>query len=186
MEHIEDEEQALCGNLSQDFLIAENNDDLMANNNDNPAGEESKWWDSESQNLLDSQQLVEGLSLCDDLLRSQSPGRNETENEEFNGKPCLSDYSRLGPECLKKDLEACQELVLDPANIELDTPPDFRLSQLVSDVFCLLSVLLDASFTSNLLSFSPSFLVPNSEFICLSTSVSTSEELVLGAKETSF
>ncbi|KAL2508391.1 Suppressor of GAMMA RESPONSE 1 [Forsythia ovata] len=31
---------------------------------------------------------------------------------------------------LKKDLEECQDLVLDPANIELDTPPDFWLSHL--------------------------------------------------------
>ncbi|PSR91201.1 NAC domain-containing protein [Actinidia chinensis var. chinensis] len=28
------------------------------------------------------------------------------------------------------DLEECQDLVLDPANLELDTTPDFRLSQL--------------------------------------------------------
>nr|APB08589.1 NAC [Rhododendron molle] len=131
MGHFEDEEQAVCGNPNfQDSLMAENHADLTTDNTDNPTGEEPKWWDSESQNLLDSQQLVEGLSLCDDLLRSQSPGRDEYINGEFNGKPCLSDYSRLGPECLKKDLEACQDLALDPANIELDTPPDFRLSQL--------------------------------------------------------
>ncbi|KAI8001118.1 SUPPRESSOR OF GAMMA RESPONSE 1 [Camellia lanceoleosa] len=102
----------------------------MVENNDNQNGQDPKWWDSESQNLLDSQQLVEGLSLCDELLRSQSPYRDGNENEELKGKPCLSDYAHLGPEFLKKDLEACQDLVLDPANIELDTPPDFRLSQL--------------------------------------------------------
>ncbi|KAI7727495.1 hypothetical protein M8C21_001511 [Ambrosia artemisiifolia] len=98
-------------------------------NNDSQGGEESKWWDSESQYILDSQQLVEGLSLCDEFLQSQSPQR-DVENQEPNGKPRLADYAHLGPENLKKDLEACQDLVLDPANLELDTPPDFRLSQL--------------------------------------------------------
>ncbi|KAK1423167.1 hypothetical protein QVD17_18462 [Tagetes erecta] len=97
-------------------------------NNDSQGGE-VKWWDSESQYLLDSQQLVEGLSLCDEFLQSQSPQR-DVENEEPNGKPRLADYAQLGPESLKKDLEACQNLVLDPANLELDTPPEFRLSQL--------------------------------------------------------
>lgn len=101
------------------------------NNNDEEDGqngEETKWWDSESQYLLDSQQLVEGLSLCDEFLQSQSPQRNE--NQESKGKPRLSDYAHLGSESLKKDLQDCQELVMDPANLELDTPPDFRLSQL--------------------------------------------------------
>ncbi|CAM8948221.1 unnamed protein product [Rhodiola kirilowii] len=104
----------------------------MTDYNDINAGEGKKWWDSESQNLLDSQQLVEGLSLCDDLLRSQSPCRDFAvpEPQKPNGKPCLSDYAVLGPEDLKRDLEECQKLVLDPANIEIDTPPDFRLSQL--------------------------------------------------------
>ncbi|GMN38820.1 hypothetical protein TIFTF001_008049 [Ficus carica] len=95
--------------------------------------EDPKWWDSESQNLLDSQQLVEGLSLCDDLLQSQSPNRDGDADENgqpLKVKPKLADYAQLGPEDLKKDLEECQNLVLDPANIELDTPPDFRLSQL--------------------------------------------------------
>lgn len=99
-------------------------------NNDSQGGEEVKWWDSESQYLLDSQQLVEGLSLCDEFLQSQS--QRDDENQEPNGKPRLADYAQLGPESLKKDLEACQNLVLDPANIDIDTPPEFRLSQLVS------------------------------------------------------
>lgn len=101
--------------------------------NDSQGGEESKWWDSESQYILNSQQLVEGLSLCDEFLQSQSPQRGvENEKQESTGKPRLADYAHLGPENLKKDLEACRDLVLDPANLELDTPPDFRLSQLVS------------------------------------------------------
>ncbi|KAL7608740.1 hypothetical protein Lser_V15G11841 [Lactuca serriola] len=90
----------------------------------NDEGQEAKWWDSESQYLLDSQQLVEGLSLCDEFLQSQP------ENQESKGKPRLSDYAHLGSENLKKDLEECQGLIMDPANLELDTPPDFRLSQL--------------------------------------------------------
>ncbi|KAL3510859.1 hypothetical protein ACH5RR_030260 [Cinchona calisaya] len=98
---------------------------------DDDAGEKREWWDSESQYLLDSQQLVEALSLCDEFLQSQSPNRDGTKNDqELKSKPRLSDYARLGPEHLKKDLEECQDLILDPANLELDTPPDFRLSQL--------------------------------------------------------
>ncbi|XP_057485141.1 SUPPRESSOR OF GAMMA RESPONSE 1-like isoform X2 [Actinidia eriantha] len=129
--HIEDEVEAAFEEPNhQDSLMVENHTDLAADNNDNQTGKEPKWWDSESQNLLDSQQLVEGLSLCDELLRSQSPGRDGNESGELERKPCLSDYAHLGRENLKKDLEACQDLVLDPANIELDTPPDFRLSQL--------------------------------------------------------
>ncbi|KAL2508424.1 NAC domain-containing protein 8 [Forsythia ovata] len=50
--------------------------------------------------------------------------------EEQNCKTHLSNYARLGPDDLKKDLEECQDLVLDLANIELDTPPDFWLSHL--------------------------------------------------------
>lgn len=113
-------------NVDENQVEEENDVDGQLEVNDD--GQETKWWDSESQYLLDSQQLVEGLSLCDEFLQSQSPQR--TENQESKGKPRLSDYAHLGPENLKKDLEDCQELVMDPANLELDTPPDFRLSQL--------------------------------------------------------
>ena len=107
--------------------------DQQDDKTDNDAGEKREWWDSESQYLLDSQQLVEALSLCDEFLRSQSPNRDGDKNEqELKPKPRLADYAHLGPEHLKKDLEECQDLVLDPVNLELDTPPDFRLSQLVS------------------------------------------------------
>lgn len=115
------------------LLCAEGLADKEEDKIDNDAGEERKWWDSESQYLLDSQQLVEDLSLCDEFLQSQSPARDGTKNDqERKSKPRLADYAQLGPEHLKKDLEECQDLVLDPANLELDTPPDFRLSQLVS------------------------------------------------------
>ncbi|KAL0538778.1 hypothetical protein IC582_022936 [Cucumis melo] len=103
----------------------------VIDDNDNHIEEEPKWWEGESQNILDSQQLVEALSLCDDLLQSQSPPRDINFNHGASGsKSCFSEYAKLGPEDLKKDLEECQNLVLDPANIELDTPPEFRLSQL--------------------------------------------------------
>ncbi|CAN0876507.1 SUPPRESSOR OF GAMMA RESPONSE 1 [Linum grandiflorum] len=100
-------------------------------NNEEFVVEDTNWWDSESQNLLDSQQMVEGLSLCEDFLRSQSPSRDGNGDPIPDEKSGLSSqYAKLGGEDLKKDLEECQTLVLDPANIELDTPPEFRLSQL--------------------------------------------------------
>lgn len=91
---------------------------------------ELKWSQGDSQYLLDSQQLVEGISLCEDLLQSQSSsGGIGGPRKDFSR---LSDYARLGPEDLKKDLEECQKLShFDHADIELDTPPEFRLSQLV-------------------------------------------------------
>lgn len=95
--------------------------------------EQNKWCENDSQYWLSSQQLVEGLSLCDEFLQSQSPGRDENgDGEGQKGKAVLSEYAHLGPEILKRDLEECQNMATDPANIELDTPPDFRLSQLVS------------------------------------------------------
>lgn len=120
----------------------------MGHNNDSQNGEDLKWSDSMSQYWLDSQQLKECLPLCDDLFQSQSPNRDGSDNKELRSKPHLSDYyANLGPEDLKKDLQECQDLVLDPANIEIDTPDDFRLSQLVSSVilFChiVLSNVLD-------------------------------------------
>lgn len=118
--------------LNEDMDNQENNaDEENMDNKENNADEGQKWWDSESQNLLDSQQLVEALSLCDDLLHSQSPGR-DGKRGEHKDQLGLSVYAQLGPEHLKKDIEECQKLVLDPANIEHDTPPsEFRLSQLV-------------------------------------------------------
>nr|GEW88947.1 NAC domain-containing protein [Tanacetum cinerariifolium] len=101
----------------------------LGGNNDSQGGVDPDWWDGESQFILDSQQLVEGLSLCDELLRSQSPQR-DVENQHSVAKPCLADYAHLGPENLKKDIEACKDFVPDVANLEMDTPPDFRLSQL--------------------------------------------------------
>lgn len=128
--YIEDDMQPASERLDLQDLREEHHPGQMEENTDDHAGEDQKWWDSESQYLLNSQQLVEGLSLCDDLLQSQSPNRDDENLNHCERKPRLSDYAQLGPEDLKKDLEECQNLVLDPANIELDTPPDFRLSQL--------------------------------------------------------
>ncbi|WJX57845.1 hypothetical protein P8452_43363 [Trifolium repens] len=84
----------------------------------------------DSQNLLDSQQLVEALALCDDLFHSQSPTR-DGEHEEKKNQPGFSVYAQLGPEHLKKDIEDCQNLVIEPVNLEHDTPAaELRLSQL--------------------------------------------------------
>lgn len=128
-----DEIQADCEEHAIDDLSmieTENNEETY--DKEINADEGQKWWDSESQNLLDSQQLVEALSLCDDLLHSQSPERDD-EHGEHKNQPSLSVYAQLGPEHLKKDIEDCQNLVLDPANTaEHDAPPsELRLSQLV-------------------------------------------------------
>ncbi|KAL8531630.1 hypothetical protein ACS0TY_008286 [Phlomoides rotata] len=126
----------------QDQINVENVADQVADdNNADAAAEDNKWWEDEL--LMSSQQLAEGLSLCDDLLQSQSPDRVEGAiGQGKANKPRLADYARLGPEDLKRDLEECQNLPSDPentnqnlppddlANIDLDTPPDFRLSQL--------------------------------------------------------
>ncbi|CAN0870487.1 hypothetical protein LINGRAHAP2_LOCUS9545 [Linum grandiflorum] len=142
-EHLEDDEVQLNPeNRNLDGQpIAENQElEHLENNEDNqPVTEnevlvnedESTWWAGESQNLLNSQQMVDGLSFCEEFLRSQSPSRDCNGDPIPDGKSALaSEYAKLGAEDLKKDLEECQKLVSDPANIYLDTPPEFRLSQL--------------------------------------------------------
>lgn len=126
-----DDLQADCEDLAKDDLaIVETQNNKGLDSIQNYAEEDSKWWDSESQNLLSSQQLAEALFLCDDLLQSQSPKR-DGENEPKK-QPSLSVYAHLGSEHLKKDIEECQNLVLDTANVEPGTPSsEFRLSQLV-------------------------------------------------------
>ena len=141
MQYVEDEVQTECESSSHNDppdpenhlnQMLDNNNNNNNNSDDIHAEEDPKWWDGESQYLLDSQQLVEGLSLCDELLQSQSPNRDANGNDEaLDSKPRLSDYAHLGAEHLKKDLEECQNLEGDPTNIELDTPPEFRLSQLL-------------------------------------------------------
>lgn len=124
-----DEINADCPDHATESSMFENQHNEGMDDKENNAEEGQKWWDSESQNLLDSQQLVEALSLCDDLLHSQSPSR-DGKHDEHKNQPGLSVYAQLGPEHLKKDIEECQNLALDHANIEHDTPSEFRLSQL--------------------------------------------------------
>nr|WLO57472.1 NAC transcription factor 13 [Rheum palmatum] len=98
-------------------------------------GEEGICWDNDSQNILDldSQQL-EALSLGD-LLNSQPSNRDGNEDSETKeAKPGVSssEHTQLGiEEDLNKAFEDSQSLAFDPGNICLDTPPDFRLSQLL-------------------------------------------------------
>ncbi|KAL0906690.1 hypothetical protein M5K25_025204 [Dendrobium thyrsiflorum] len=97
---------------------------------DSQSAEEPKWWEGESQFLLDSQQLAEGIALCDEFLHSQS---SYAEDEIKHSKSCLSDYASIGVEDFKRDLEECQKLSRDngqSSKSELDTTGDMRLSQL--------------------------------------------------------
>lgn len=95
------------------------------------SAEDPKWWEGESQFLLDSQQLAEGIAICDEFLQSQS---SCAEDEVIkHSKSCLSDYASIGVEDFKRDLEECQKLSRGDghsSNSELDTAPDMRLSQL--------------------------------------------------------
>ncbi|KAK9705057.1 hypothetical protein RND81_07G030500 [Saponaria officinalis] len=95
---------------------------LGHDNNEN--GEE------ENMYLVDSQQLIAGLQLCADFFQSQSPTRDENSDDVPKKISVLSEYAHLGSEVLKKDLEECQNFVPDPTNVDLDTQPEFRLSQL--------------------------------------------------------
>lgn len=122
------------------------------NEGENQAEEDPNWLDSGgSQFILDSQQLVEALSLCDDLLQDRDENTNNGGGSR-NKQPCFGDYAHLGgTEDFKRDLEDCQKLVLDPSNIDLDTPPEFRLSQLVNfNPFILLKLFLMRSGTKRL------------------------------------
>ncbi|KFK44551.1 hypothetical protein AALP_AA1G271400 [Arabis alpina] len=112
--------------------MIDGNEDREKDKNDENQGEEDpNWLDSGgSQFILDSQQLVEALSLCDDLLQVGSQENTNNGGGLRNKQPCFADYAHLGTEDFKRDLEDCQKIVLDPSNIELDTPPEFRLSQL--------------------------------------------------------
>jgi hypothetical protein len=100
---------------------------------DNPQSQDPKLWESDSQfELLDSQQLAEGLAMCDEFLLSQSQTSCGGGDEPRVIKPCLAVYAQLPTEDFKKDLEECQQLEpSDAVNIELDSTAEFRLSQIV-------------------------------------------------------
>ncbi|RLM54379.1 NAC domain-containing protein 8-like [Panicum miliaceum] len=99
---------------------------------DNPQSQDPKLWEGDSQfELLDSQQLAEGLAMCDEFLLSQSQTSCGGGDEPRVIKPCLAVYAQLPTEDFKKDLEECQQLEpSDAVNIELDSTAEFRLSQI--------------------------------------------------------
>ncbi|KAL0752770.1 hypothetical protein Bca101_090437 [Brassica carinata] len=68
------------------------------------------------------------------VVGSQDTNNNGGGGGLRNKQPCFGDYSHFGgTEDFKRDLEDCQKLVLDPScNIDLDTPSEFHLSQLVN------------------------------------------------------
>ncbi|XP_013708799.2 SUPPRESSOR OF GAMMA RESPONSE 1-like [Brassica napus] len=123
-------------NRENETMIDDKEDE---NDQENKEGEENHQAEEEenlldsggSQFILNSQQLVEALSLCDDLLQVGSQDTNNGGGLRNKQQPCFGDYAHLGgTDDFKRDLEDCQKLVLDPCNIDLDTPPEFRLSQL--------------------------------------------------------
>ncbi|KAJ1698816.1 hypothetical protein LUZ63_007328 [Rhynchospora breviuscula] len=105
--------------------------------------EESKGWNFESQDLMDSQQLAANISVLNEFLLSQSQSQSESQIETGIGGeeqqkrslvPCsggiLSHYVDK-PEELKKDLEYCiKGATLDNSNYDIDKADEFRLSQL--------------------------------------------------------
>ncbi|CAN6164323.1 unnamed protein product [Urochloa humidicola] len=98
---------------------------------DNPQSQDPKLWEGDSQfELLDSQQLAEGLALCDEFLMSQSQTSCGGDEPRVI-KPRLAVYAQLPAEDFKKDLEECQRLEpSDAVNLELDNTTEFRLSQI--------------------------------------------------------
>ena len=104
-----------------------------AEDGDNPQSQDPKLWEGDSQfELLDTQQLAEGLALCDEFLLSQSQTSCGGGDEPRVTKPCLAAYAHLSAEDFKKDLEECQRLEpTDNTNLELDNTNEFRLSQIV-------------------------------------------------------
>ncbi|KAK8943734.1 NAC domain-containing protein 8 [Platanthera guangdongensis] len=83
------------------YLEVEKHHDQYLAANDEPEkhdNEDSKWWEGESQFLLDSQQLAEGIAACEEFLQSQSSYAED--GEKPTNKSCLSDYASIGPKIL--------------------------------------------------------------------------------------
>lgn len=122
---------------------------------DNPQSQDPKLWEGDSQfELLDSQQLAEGLALCDEFLLSQSQTSCGGGDEPRVIKPRLAVYAQLPAEDFKKDLEECQRLEpSDAMNLEFDSTTEFRLSQIVwSCGLSLISVICMPPFLLNVCS----------------------------------
>ncbi|KAJ6819764.1 SUPPRESSOR OF GAMMA RESPONSE 1-like [Iris pallida] len=159
-EHLADNKQKNPGKTSSDQVTLDNETaineggadqiplreatDEQDNDSHLTTEEDTKWWEGESQYLLDSQQLAEGLALCDEFLMSQSSCGGGAAEETKRIRPCLlSEYARAGgADDFKKDLEDCQALSINHSAAVaetdqqhaidelLNTPPDMRLSQL--------------------------------------------------------
>ncbi|TKW41421.1 hypothetical protein SEVIR_1G314500v4 [Setaria viridis] len=96
---------------------------------DSHPSEDPKWWEGESQFLMNSQQLAECMSICDEFLQSQNSSGSG--DEPGKSRPCLAEYAQLPADDLKKDIEECQKLAdSDNTNMEPECTPEFRLSQL--------------------------------------------------------
>ena len=81
--------------------------------------------------MLNSQQLAECMSICDEFLQSQNSSGSG--DEPGKSRPCLAEYAQLPADDLKKDLEECQRLDdSNDTNLELECTPEFRLSQQVN------------------------------------------------------
>lgn len=82
------------GNEQEDREKDENENQAAAEEDGND--QDPNWFDSGgSQFILDSQQLVEHLSLCDDLLQVGSQDANNGGGSR-NKQPCFGDYAHLG------------------------------------------------------------------------------------------
>ncbi|WOL13756.1 NAC domain-containing protein [Canna indica] len=124
--HVQTSVQSIAHHIGDEdhhiHLVGEKHDDQ----GDHPT-DDTKWWEGESQYLLDSQQLAEQIAICEEFLQSQSSSAGDGTKKSAPG---LADYAHMSSEVLKRDLEECQNLdTVDQTNIELDAQ-DFRLSQL--------------------------------------------------------
>ncbi|KAH9615825.1 hypothetical protein KSS87_022466 [Heliosperma pusillum] len=134
---VQDDDMGYADEVTQFEETILRNDDNSAS--DNPADQALDHDNNEIESeeniyMVNSQQLIAGLQLCADFLQSQSPERDDNVDAVVKKKSVLSEYAHLGSEVLKKDLEDCVNLDLGPSNTDLDTQPEFRLSQLVNIV----------------------------------------------------
>jgi acetolactate synthase regulatory subunit len=112
-------------------ILHHESENVVIDDQDKHPSQDEKWWEGESQFLLNSQQLAECMSICDEFLQSQNSCGSEDEHQK--SRPRLAEYGHLPADELKKDLEECQKLDdVDNTNLELECTPEFRLSQLVN------------------------------------------------------
>ncbi|KAI5007042.1 hypothetical protein ZWY2020_046990, partial [Hordeum vulgare] len=63
---------------------------------DNPPSQDPNLWESDSQFLLDSQQLAENLAICDEFVQSQSSCGDGDEPRIFTGQLYNGNFHRAG------------------------------------------------------------------------------------------